>query len=134
MLSGGWAAVGDRDTASGGVALAGGALRQGPGNQCHHLSLRLLPVPRVGKIEASDKRIATSGRCQAGWRWHPLFLQQRSVGFLVPGDGRVRLIAQGGVEPPGGMAGREAIVQLLGLRSYGHIFGAGLTEGARAEG
>jgi hypothetical protein len=61
-------------------------------------------------------------------------LQQRSVGFLSGGDGRVRLIAQGGVEPPGGMAGREAIVQLLGLRNYGHIFRARLTEGTRAKG
>jgi hypothetical protein len=32
------------------------------------------------------------------------------------------------------MAGREAIVQLLGLRSQGHLFGAGLTKGARAKG
>jgi hypothetical protein len=32
------------------------------------------------------------------------------------------------------MAGREAIVQLLGLRSQGHLYGAGLTEGARAKG
>ena len=43
-------------------------------------------------------------------------------------------IAQGGVEPPGGMAGREAIVQSLGLRRQGDIFGAWLTEGTRAKG
>jgi len=61
-------------------------------------------------------------------------LHQRSVGFLSGGDLRVRLIAKGGVELPGGMAGRQAIVQLLGFRSYGHRFGAGLTKGARAKG
>ena len=55
-----------------------------------------------------------------------LFLHQRSVSFLSAGDGRVRLIAKGGVEPPGGMAGREAIVQLLGFRRQGPIFGARL--------
>ena len=64
----------------------------------------------------------------------PLPLHQRSVDFLGAGDGRVCLIAKGGVELPGGMAGREAIVQLLGLRSQGHLFGAGLTKGARAKG
>jgi hypothetical protein len=32
------------------------------------------------------------------------------------------------------MAGREAIVQLLGLRNQGHLYGAGHTEGARAKG
>jgi len=50
------------------------------------------------------------------------------------GDVRVRPIAKGGVELPSGMAVREAIVQLLGLRSQGHLFGAGLTKGARANG
>jgi len=64
----------------------------------------------------------------------PIPLQGRSVDFLGAGDGRVCLIAKGGVELPGGMAGREAIVQLLGLRSQGHRFGAGLTKGARAKG
>jgi hypothetical protein len=61
-------------------------------------------------------------------------LHQRSVGFLSGGDVRVRPIAKGVVELPGGMAGREAIVQLLGFRSNGHLFGAGLTKGARAKG
>jgi len=42
-----------------------------------------------------------------------LFLQQRSVSYISGGDLHMRLIAKGGVEPPGGMAGREAIVQLL---------------------
>jgi hypothetical protein len=32
------------------------------------------------------------------------------------------------------MAGREAIVQLLGLRSQGLLFRAGLTIGSRAKG
>jgi hypothetical protein len=63
-----------------------------------------------------------------------VFLHQRSVSFLSAGDVRVRIIAKGGVEPPGGMAGREASVQLLGLRSYGPILGARLTEGTRAKG
>ena len=61
-------------------------------------------------------------------------LQQRSVGFLSGGDGPARLIAKGGVELPGWMAGGQAIVQWLGLRSQGHLFGAGLSEGARAKG
>jgi hypothetical protein len=65
---------------------------------------------------------------------HPLPLHQRSVGFFSGGDVRVRPIAKGGEELSGGMAGREAIVQLLGLRSQGHLFGAGLTKGARAKG
>ena len=63
-----------------------------------------------------------------------LSLHQRSVSFLSSCDGRVRLIAKDGVEPPGGMAGREAIVQLLGLRSCSHIFRARLTEGTRVRG
>ena len=48
MLFGGcWAAGGtwDGDTAPGGVAVAGGALRQSPGDQCHHLSHRPSPNP-----------------------------------------------------------------------------------------
>ena len=40
----GWLAGGDGVTASGSVAVAGGALRRGsPWNQCHHLSHLLLP-------------------------------------------------------------------------------------------
>ena len=52
MLFGGcWAAGGDwdGDTASGGVAVVGGDLLRGPGDQCHHLSHRPSPEP---------------------WRWH----------------------------------------------------------------
>ena len=64
----------------------------------------------------------------------PFPLHQGSVGFLSGGDGPARLIAKGGVELPGWMAGGQAIVQWLGLRSQGHLFGAGLSEGARAKG
>ncbi len=113
LFGGGWAAGGDGDTASGGVALAGGALRQGPGDQCHHQSH--LPPPRP-------------------WRGSSPSLHQGSVGVLSGGDSPARLIAKGGVERPGGMAGGQAIVQRLDLRSQGHLFRAGLTEGSRAKG
>jgi hypothetical protein len=95
-------------------AVAGGAFRPGsPWNECHHLSHLLPPHP---------------------WGGLPLPLHQRSVGFLSGGDSPARLIAKGGVELPGWMAGGQAIVQRLGLRSQGHLFRAGLTEAARAKG
>ena len=92
---------------------------------------------RVGPCDRAQEINATT--CPIGRRHTlgdgtSLTLQQRSVSFLSGGDLRVRLIAKGGVEPPGGVAGREAIMQLLGFRNYGHLFGAGLTEGARAKG
>jgi hypothetical protein len=64
----------------------------------------------------------------------PLLLQKRSVGFLSGSDGLVSLIVNRGVEPPGGMAGREAIVQMMGFRGQSHILMAGLTEGTTAQG
>jgi hypothetical protein len=89
------------------------------------------PVDRPQEINATTshtyRRHAPGGDL-------PLPHHQRSVDFLGASDGRVCLIAKGGVELSGGMAGREAIVQLLGLRSQGHLFGAGLTKGARAKG
>ena len=90
------------------------------------------PVDRPQEINATTSH---TYRRHAPGGGLPLPLRhQRSVDFLGAGDGRVCLIAKGGVELPGGMAGREAIVQLLGLRSQGHLFGAGLTKGARAKG
>ncbi|MEB3360636.1 MAG: hypothetical protein VKI42_00755 [Synechococcaceae cyanobacterium] len=92
---------------------------------------------RVERCDRAQQINATT--CHSGCRqsrgdgrWLPL--QQSSVGLLSGGNGSVSLIAQGGVEPPGGMAGREAIVHLLGLRSQGKIFGARLSEGTRAKG
>ena len=51
LFGGCWAAGGDwdGDTAPGGVAVVGGDLLRGPGDQCHHLSHRPSPEP---------------------WRWH----------------------------------------------------------------
>ena len=92
---------------------------------------RVEPVDRPQEINATTSH---TYRRHAPGGGLPLPLRQRSVDFLGAGDGRVCLIAKGGVELPGGMAGREAIVQLLGLRSQGHLFGAGLTKGARAKG
>ena len=92
---------------------------------------RVEPVDRPQEINATTSH---TYRRHAPGGGLPLPLHQRSVVLLSGGDVRVCLIAQGGVEPPGGMAGREAIVQLLGLRSQGHLFGAGFTKGARAKG
>jgi hypothetical protein len=92
---------------------------------------RVEPVDRPQEINATTSH---TYRRHAPGGGPPLPLRQRSVDFLGAGAGRVCLIAKGGVELPGGMAGREAIVQLLGLRSQGHLFGAGLTKGARAKG
>ncbi|MFN6338952.1 MAG: hypothetical protein ACK41W_09570 [Cyanobacteriota bacterium] len=64
---------------------------------------------RAQEINATTCHTAWRQSCDDG---HSLLLHQRSVSLLSGGDGRVRLIAQGGVEPPDGMAGREAIVQL----------------------
>ena len=75
---------------------------------------RLEPVDRPQEIHATS---CHTGRRYAPGGGLPLPLQQRSVDFLGAGDGRVCLIAKGGVELPGGMAGREAIAQLLGLCS-----------------
>jgi hypothetical protein len=92
---------------------------------------RVEPVDRPQEINATTSH---TYRRHAPGGGLPLPLHQRSVDFLGAGDSPARPIAKGGVELPGGMAGREAIVQLLGLRSQGHIFGAGLSEGARAKG
>ena len=87
---------------------------------------RVEPCDRAREINATTSH---TYRRHAPGEGLPLPLRhQRSVDFLGAGDGRVCLIAKGGVELLGGMAGREAIVQLLGLRSQGHLFGAGLTK------
>ena len=92
---------------------------------------RVEPVDRPQEIHATS---CHTGRRYAPEGGPPLPFHQRYVDFLGAGDGRECLIAKGGEELPGEMAGREAIVQLLGLRSQGHLYGAGLTEGARAKG
>ena len=98
------------------------------------------PGVRRWRVEPDDRPQEINATTSHTYRRHapggglPLPLHQRSVVLLSGGDVRMRPIAQGGVEPPGGMAGREAIVQLRGLRSQGHLFGAGLTKGARAKG
>ena len=105
---------------------AAAGLRVGIGMATRHPGVwrwRVEPCDRAQEINATTCPI---GRRQTLGDGTSLFLHQRSVSFLSAGDGRVRLIAKGGVEPPGGMAGREAIVQPLGLRSYGPIFGARL--------
>ncbi len=82
------------------------------------------PGVRRWQVETVDRPQEINATTSHTYRLHapggglPLpLLHQRSVDFLGDGDVRVRPIAQGGVELPGGMAGREAIVQLLGLRS-----------------
>ena len=98
------------------------------------------PGVRRWRVETVDRPQEINATTSHTYRRHApgggllLPLHQRSVGFLSGGDVRVRPIAKGVVELPGGRAGREAIVQLLGLRSQGHLFGAGLTKGARAKG
>jgi hypothetical protein len=63
---GGWAGDVDGDTASGGAALAGGARRQAPRNQCHHQS-HLPPLrPWRGSSPTSPpalRRLPQRGRC-----------------------------------------------------------------------
>ena len=122
------------DLAAPGHCLAAAGLRVGIVMATRHPGVwrwRVGPCDRAQKINATTCPI---GRRQTLGDGLSLPLHQRSVSYLSAGDVRVRLIAKGGVEPPGGMAGREAIVQLLGLRSYGPILGARLTEGTRAKG
>jgi hypothetical protein len=63
---------------------------------------RVEPVDRPQEINATSchtyRRHVPGGGL-------PLPLHQRSVGFLSGGDSPARLIAKGGVEPPGGMVG-----------------------------
>ena len=113
---------------------AAAGLRVGIGMATRHPGVwrwRVEPCDRAQEINATTCPI---GRRQTLGDGTSLFLHQRSVSFLSGGDGRVRLIAKGGVEPPGGMAGREAIVQLLGLRRQGPIFRARHTEDTKAKG
>ena len=114
------------DLAAPGRCLAAVGLLVGIGMATRHPGVwrwRVEPCDGAKEINATTCPI---GRRQSRGDGTSLFLHQRSVSFLSGGDGRVRPIAKGGVEPPGGMAGREAIVQPLGLRSYGPIFGARL--------
>jgi hypothetical protein len=71
---------------------------------------RVKPVDRPQEINATTSH---TYRRHAPGGGLPLPLHQGSVGFLSGGDSPARLIAKGGVELPGGMAGGQAIVQLL---------------------
>ena len=109
-----------------GHCLAAAGLRVGIGMATRHPGVwrwRVGPCDRAQEINATT--------CHTGYRQSLgdgllLLLHQRSVDFLSGDDGPVRLIGKGGVEGPGGMAGREAIMQLLGLRRQGPIFRARL--------
>jgi hypothetical protein len=81
------------------------------------------PGVRRWRVEPCDSAQEINATTSYTYRRHapggglPLPLHQRSVDFLGAGDGR-----------EGGDHGT------LGLRSQGHLFGAVLTEGARAKG
>ena len=64
--AGGWAGDVDGDTASGGAALAGGARRQAPGDQCHHQSHLPPPCPWRGSPPTPPPALR---RFPWRWRW-----------------------------------------------------------------
>jgi hypothetical protein len=89
------------DLAAAGRCLAAVGLRVGMGMATRHPVVwrwRVEPCDRAQEIHATT---CHTGCRQSGGGLRSLFLHQRSVGFLNGGDGRVRLIAKGGVEPPG---------------------------------
>jgi len=113
---------------------AAAELRVGLGMATRHPGVWRWRVETCCRAQEINATTCPIGRRQTLGDGTSLFLQQRSVSYISGGDLHMRLIAKGGVEPPGGMAWREVIVQLLGLRNYGHIFRARLTEGTRAKG
>ena len=89
------------DLAAAGRCLAAVGLRVGMGMATRHPGVwrwRVEPRDRAQDINATTCR---TGCHKSGGDGRSHLLHQRFDGFLNGGDGRVRLIAKGGVEPPG---------------------------------